>query len=235
LEGAKCARWDENAADKHGGTLDRVDSSQLKSANRFRPSDEATAITPPGNIISNTTDNKLMRRTSVSDRLRREYLDQSDGKGSLACQISMDSSVPGQPFSAQKDSHTSRLRQIIEEPVLRSLFREFLRDNLCEENLSFWSEVQDFKRKFNTTSSAVGASASVIDLKSQGATAMEKHHTEIITMAFVIYNSESAGCPYRPLVGRKFITLPAPQPSSPLARSASSTSTTTYEKSSWRT
>jgi hypothetical protein len=54
-----------------------------------------------------------------------------------------------------KDSHTGRLKMILDEPAVRSLFREYLRANFCEENLSFWLDVQDFKRKFGTTSSAV--------------------------------------------------------------------------------
>ena len=91
-----------------------------------------------------------------------------------------------------KDSHTARLKQILEEPALRSLFREFLKLNFCEENLSFWLDVQDLKRRFNTTSTAIagpsagGAKGSKIPTANQ----MEKHHQELITMAFVIYNSE---------------------------------------------
>ncbi|KAK0549431.1 hypothetical protein OC845_003136 [Tilletia horrida] len=59
----------------------------------------------------------------------------------------------------QRDSNTNRLKQILEEPALRTLFREFLKNNFCEENLSFWLDVQDFKRRFHTTSSAVAVRA----------------------------------------------------------------------------
>lgn len=90
----------------------------------------------------------------------------------------------------QKESNTDRLRFILNEPAVRSLFRDFLRTNFCEENLTFWLEVEDFKRKFNTTSSARGGADSY---RSQGKgtpgqAAMEKHHDSLIQIAFVIYN-----------------------------------------------
>jgi len=61
----------------------------------------------------------------------------------------------------QRDSNTNRLKQILEEPALRTLFREFLKNNFCEENLSFWLDVQDFKRRFHTTSSVVTVRATL--------------------------------------------------------------------------
>ncbi|KAG8977557.1 hypothetical protein FRB90_008775 [Tulasnella sp. 427] len=95
--------------------------------------------------------------------------------------------------TAVKESNTDRLRHILDEPALRSLFREFLRGNFCEENLSFWLDVQDFKRRFNTTSSAAaadrGGSRSVSNKATPGQVAMEKHHEALISMAFVIYNT----------------------------------------------
>jgi len=91
-----------------------------------------------------------------------------------------------------KESNTDRLRYILEEPGLRSLFREFLRGNFCEENLSFWLDVQDFKKKFNITSSAMAASPLVArptNKHTPGQAAMERHHESLINTAFVIYNT----------------------------------------------
>ncbi|GAC93090.1 hypothetical protein PHSY_000651 [Pseudozyma hubeiensis SY62] len=113
---------------------------------------------------------------------------------------------------SSRDSNTNRLKNILEEPALRSLFREFLRQNFCEENLSFWLDVQDFKRRFHTTSSAVAVQTPVKDHKggvgrrlgrsvtgaankdkneqdSQGLTAMEKHQQDLVSMAVVIYDT----------------------------------------------
>lgn len=53
-------------------------------------------------------------------------------------------------------SSTTRLRAILEDIRLRALFRDYLKSNYCEENLGFWLDVQDFRRRFSTTSSAIG-------------------------------------------------------------------------------
>lgn len=43
-----------------------------------------------------------------------------------------------------KDTHMNRFNMIVRDPALRMLFREHLRMSLCEENLTFWLDVQDF-------------------------------------------------------------------------------------------
>ena len=45
---------------------------------------------------------------------------------------------------ASKDSNTTRLNNILQDPALRLLFREFLRQSLCEENLTFYQDVREF-------------------------------------------------------------------------------------------
>lgn len=88
-----------------------------------------------------------------------------------------------------RESNTDRLRHILEEPQLRALFRDFLRSNFCEENLSFWLDVKDFKRKFNITSSATAITSAVRGSRNTpGQAAMERHHESLIHTAFVIYN-----------------------------------------------
>lgn len=93
-----------------------------------------------------------------------------------------------------KESNTDRLRHIMEEPQLRQLFREFLRGNFCEENLSFYLDVQDFRRKFNITSSAIAAPQLQQTVRpgggkaTPGQLAMERHHETLIQTAFEIYN-----------------------------------------------
>ncbi|KAG6833623.1 hypothetical protein H0H87_004250 [Tephrocybe sp. NHM501043] len=115
-----------------------------------------------------TSDAKLHRRTSVVQL----------------------NSLNAAESNKAKESNTTRLRYILEEPALRSLFREFLRSNFCEENLSFWLDVQDFKRKFNITSSAMAAPSSrSTSRNTPGQAAMEKHHESLINTATVIYNT----------------------------------------------
>ncbi|KAG5645742.1 hypothetical protein DXG03_005279 [Asterophora parasitica] len=117
-----------------------------------------------------TPEAKIHRRISMAEKMNATY-EAGERKG--------------------KESNTDRLRYILEEPALRSLFREFLRGNFCEENLSFWLDVQDFKRKFNITSSAIAVNATPrsSSRSTPGQAAMEKHHESLINTAFVIYNT----------------------------------------------
>lgn len=117
-----------------------------------------------------SSDAKIHRRISMAEKLNANY--ETAEKGT-------------------KKSNTDRLRYILEEPALRSLFREFLRGTFCEENLSFWVDVQDFKRKFNITSSAMAVSPAVRPggRATPGQAAMERHHESLINTAFIIYNT----------------------------------------------
>lgn len=141
--------------------------------------------------ITSMTDAKIQRRASVAERLRGEY-----HKADLNAAAN------------DRKSNTDRLKSILDEPALRHLFREFLRGNFCEENLSFWLDVQDFKRRFHTTSSAIANNASSHNtgyaaarpgvtpklnangtVQTPGQAAMEKHHEALVGMTFVIYNT----------------------------------------------
>ena len=48
------------------------------------------------------------------------------------------------PAGVARDSNTNRMTIIIRDPALRLLFREYLRETHCEENLAFYIEVQAF-------------------------------------------------------------------------------------------
>ncbi|GAA5837138.1 hypothetical protein JCM9279_005596 [Rhodotorula babjevae] len=90
-------------------------------------------------------------------------------------------------WSKDQHSTTTRLRAILDEPALRALFRDFLRANYCDENLGFWLEVTDFRRRFSTTSSAVGASSK--RRPQVAANAMESHQQNLVAAALHIYNT----------------------------------------------
>lgn len=113
------------------------------------------------------SDAKIHRRISMAEKLNATY--EAERKGS-------------------KESNTDRLRYILEEPALRSLFRDFLRGNFSEENLSFWLDVQDFKRKFNISSTAIAVTPRS-GTRVPGQAAMERHHESLINTAFIIYNT----------------------------------------------
>jgi len=55
---------------------------------------------------------------------------------------------------APRDSNNHRLTIIVTDPALRLLFREFLRDTHCEENLAFYLEVREFTRSFDNAERA---------------------------------------------------------------------------------
>jgi hypothetical protein len=48
------------------------------------------------------------------------------------------------PTGVSRDSNTNRLAVIVRDPALRLLFREYLRETHCEENLAFYVEVRIF-------------------------------------------------------------------------------------------
>ena len=127
-----------------------------------------------------SSDAKIHRRISLAEKLNSTH--------------STDSALD----KRTKESNTERLQFIIDNPTLCHLFREFLRDNFCEENLAFWLEVQDFKRKFNITSSASSAAfqrpppershlGSAKSAHTPGQQAMEQHHEALIQQAHAIY------------------------------------------------
>ncbi|KAG9127605.1 hypothetical protein FRC07_011645 [Ceratobasidium sp. 392] len=133
--------------------------------------------------LATATEAKIQRRTSLADKLREGY-HSSDR-------------------IAKNETNSERLKRILEEPALRSLFREFLRGNFCEENLSFWLEVQDLKRRFTTTSTAAAtvhshqshnthaptSRPSTAKSPTPGQAAMEKHHEALVQFTFLIYNT----------------------------------------------
>jgi len=55
-----------------------------------------------------------------------------------------------------RDSNSNRTNVIIRNPSWRLLYREFLKETMCEENLSFYLEVIDFTRQYQTAISDKG-------------------------------------------------------------------------------
>ena len=160
-EGRRVAHWSEAL---------HADSPNASSANlNDRASVDDSVHSSEKKPVDPTA--KIHRRVSLADKMHLNY--------------------EAEKKKDSKESNTDRLRYILEEPGLRSLFREFLRGNFCEENLAFWIEVQDFKKKFNITSSAMAVAPSS---RSQarttpGQVAMERHHEALISRAFFIYNN----------------------------------------------
>ncbi|EJU06190.1 hypothetical protein DACRYDRAFT_19463 [Dacryopinax primogenitus] len=177
-EGQRTARWNvpsraggasgaataANGGDQSGRPSE--DSSEVHATDiNYGPGAGPTAG-PKGMAAAQEAQAQLQRKGSVAERMNK--LDD------------------GSAHDSPKESNTDRLKFILAEPALRSLFRDFLRGNFCEENLSFWLEVEDLKRRFVTSSSASAASA--VPTAGKGSQ-MEKHQDGLIKMAFVIFNT----------------------------------------------
>ncbi|KAI7859766.1 regulator of G protein signaling domain-containing protein [Circinella umbellata] len=54
-----------------------------------------------------------------------------------------------------KESNAARLKLILDDAQLRSLFKDFLRANFCEENLDFWIDYSTLRRKCRNQSPAM--------------------------------------------------------------------------------
>lgn len=80
-----------------------------------------------------------------------------------------------------RDSNTQRLDKILNDAALRLLFRENLRETHCEENLSFYIDVDEFVRQCRQ--------ATKIAQKSPGNTASMDGIKEIMAQAYGIYNA----------------------------------------------
>ncbi|KAI0478498.1 regulator of G protein signaling domain-containing protein [Xylariaceae sp. FL0804] len=79
-----------------------------------------------------------------------------------------------------RDSNTQRLDKILNDAALRLLFRENLRETHCEENLSFYLDVDEFVRSCRT--------AIKIAQKNPNSTSMDGVK-EIMAQAYGIYNA----------------------------------------------
>ncbi|KAF2399277.1 RGS-domain-containing protein [Trichodelitschia bisporula] len=87
------------------------------------------------------------------------------------------SALNGRPREgATRDSNTGRMTIIIRDPALRLLFREFLRDTHCEENLSFFLDVKDFLANYTAA-------------KKESATPRLEVIRETLAAAYSLYNA----------------------------------------------
>ncbi|SJX62477.1 probable Regulator of G-Protein Signaling Protein [Sporisorium reilianum f. sp. reilianum] len=210
-KGRQVARWDGTNSPSSGvASPARADSRRL--ADDVASGHQSKQSVPQASLETGSPgsqgSSRIARKPSTKMRNERGSTPVGGGAAGIGQGLHDSSSY------SSRDSNTNRLKNILEEPALRSLFREFLRKNFCEENLSFWLDVQDFKRRFHTTSSAVavqtpskdkggvgrrlgrsvtgalaGANKDKPEEDSQGLNAMERHQQDLVSMAFVIYDT----------------------------------------------
>lgn len=134
--------------------------------------DRGYMATSPSAAIFQPTKNSIYELTSRGKEILsgtgRGRTSESEGLG-----------APGRPGVA-RDSNTQRLDKILNDAALRLLFRENLRETHCEENLSFYLDVEEFVR------SCCGAIKSA--QRNPNSTSMDGIK-EIMAQAYGIYNA----------------------------------------------
>ena len=114
-----------------GGRESSRDPSH-RSSRSFQPSKNAIyQITEKGKVVAG-----WVSRENLSSEARMEKMPaRSDGR-------------------VAQSSNNNRLTSIVNDAALRLLFREFLRDTHCEENLAFYLEVRDFTKSYDNAEKA---------------------------------------------------------------------------------
>ncbi|KAI0437298.1 CPRGS-1 [Xylaria telfairii] len=134
--------------------------------------DRAYMATSPSAAIFQPTKNAIYHLTARGKEILtgtgRGRTSESEGVG-----------ASGRPGVA-RDSNTQRLDKILNDAALRLLFRENLRETHCEENLSFYLDVEEFVR------SCCGAIKSA--QRNPTSTSMDGIK-EIMAQAYSIYNA----------------------------------------------
>ncbi|KXN86307.1 Developmental regulator flbA [Leucoagaricus sp. SymC.cos] len=157
----------------------------------YKITDEGRRVARWGESHTATHDSP---NSSTADLASRSSVEASDGdsdRPNRANRLHRRVSVAEFGEKRTKETNADRLQYIIDSPRLRAQFREFLRHNICEENLAFWMEVEEFKRKFQVTSSAMASDRATRpgSRSTPGQAAMEKHHELLIQTASLIFNN----------------------------------------------
>ncbi|KAF8460423.1 regulator of G protein signaling domain-containing protein [Kalaharituber pfeilii] len=113
---------------------DKVYIQQYPKGKEFQPTKNAIYVfTDRGDRVAGWVESE---KQAPSDKTN------GDLKGTLS---------PRNRMSYQKtdrETNTTRLTSILNDPALRLLFREYLRETVCEENLSFYLDVVEFDKNF---------------------------------------------------------------------------------------
>ncbi|KAG9234995.1 regulator of G protein signaling domain-containing protein [Amylocarpus encephaloides] len=109
----------------------------------------------------------------VLNMVTRERTSESEGTSS--------STRPG----VSRDSNTQKLDKILKDAALRLLFRENLRDTHCEENLSFYLDVDEFLKSCRTAIKATSPTRAGNKGSSQSLDSVK----ETMASAYGIYNA----------------------------------------------
>ncbi len=96
-----------------------------------------------------------------------------------------DEAAPAPRAGVSRDSNTQKLDKILNDAALRLLFRENLRDTHCEENLSFYLDVDEFLKACKSAIKNASSSRPGKNGNTQGLDAVK----ETMASAYGIYNA----------------------------------------------
>ncbi|RYP65208.1 hypothetical protein DL769_006398 [Monosporascus sp. CRB-8-3] len=136
--------------------------------------DRTYMATSPSAALFQPTKNAIYQLTAAG----KDILNGGGTRGRTSESEGLSASRPG--VGVPRDSNTQRLDKILSDAALRLLFRENLRETHCEENLSFYQDVDEFVRSCR---SAIRSAQ-----KSPNVTSMDGIK-EIMAQAYSIYNA----------------------------------------------
>jgi hypothetical protein len=117
---------------------DRVYVQQNPAAKEFQPTKNAVYIvTDKGKRVAGWADPE---RVSIGER---------DNTSAVRATSAVRNEHSPRRHLDQRETNTTRLQAILQDPALRLLYREFLRETVCEENLTFFQDVTEFNKNFN--------------------------------------------------------------------------------------
>lgn len=136
-----------------------VHRSLSKSSSSASGSSEPAVKTPteqdtnPAGYLPKEMESSRLNSTPIGSHSRPRPPSTIDSRSSNLSIYSYASSQSGNQDG--KESNATKLRQILEDPSLRSLFKSFLRTNFCEENLDYWIDYNNLRRKYRIQSPAL--------------------------------------------------------------------------------
>ncbi|KAF3767602.1 hypothetical protein M406DRAFT_61450 [Cryphonectria parasitica EP155] len=137
---------------------DRAYTAQYPGSQLFQPTKHSIyQITPNGKDLINGMNSR--GRTSDAESTPRDH-------------------KPNEKLP--RDSNTQRLEKILSDPALRLLFRENLRETHCEENLSFYLDVDEFVKQ---------CKLAIRNAQKNPSTTSMDGIKEIMAQAYGIYNA----------------------------------------------
>ncbi|KAK3804858.1 MAG: hypothetical protein J3R72DRAFT_377437 [Linnemannia gamsii] len=199
--------WDSNARSR-GSSVNtdwmEVDESSLGGSTQYN--DDTTLVNGSTRRLSQILGDPSFQITmSESGGPMSSYAASSSGRESVGHREggstgSGGGSVAGLGSSVQSStSNVKRLELILDDSELHELFRNFLRANICEENLTFHLEVMSYKKRFDTlvhstrvyaqSLAAYGQDPSINPGSIPHPSGLRELEKQICTQAFAIYET----------------------------------------------